>query len=430
MIKLFLTTILCIVTLGVAYAQFDKGTVLQPTTVVARHFDETGQLDKEMLSTFTYNEDGKLTRYEFLDHGLWSSYSYNDNMLMREYTSHEGGYPEYDESFNYTYENNKVKTKSHLWSQMNAPEYWLYSYDAGGRLERLDYREGYIDEYHQHWLYEYENDGKTKVESYYTSYQGFVLVMRTVYEYDESYTLLSKHMERFDAAGEITKTTMTRYAYTPDGKEESQITQTLTDGEWINTDIIRYVYDENGSITERQVGDWSEETGDWDITSKTVYELNEEESTLTVSFYKKNEEVWGWDDYGVFYIQPVFYESYLEEQQHALRFFGYDDLFGSEHINQFVFTLAETNEPTYESVEESGKLLCSVFPNPGSSRMTVQAPIENAVVRIYDLQGKMVVARPFDFSTEIGTEGWPSGMYLWEIWDGNQKEASGKWIKE
>ena len=42
----------------------------------------------------------------------------------------------------------------------------------------------------------------------------------------------------------------------------------------------------------------------------------------------------------------------------------------------------------------------------------------------------MVVARPFDFSTEIGTEGWPSGMYLWEIWDGNQKEASGKWIKE
>ena len=73
--KLYLTTILCIVTLGVAYAQFDKGTVLQPTTVVARHFDETGQLDKEMLSTFTYNEDGKLTRYEFLDHGLWSSYS-------------------------------------------------------------------------------------------------------------------------------------------------------------------------------------------------------------------------------------------------------------------------------------------------------------------------------------------------------------------
>lgn len=428
--KLYLTTILCIVTLGVAYAQFDKGTVLQPTTVVARHFDETGQLDKEMLSTFTYNEDGKLTRYEFLDHGLWSSYSYNDNMLMREYTSHGGGYPEYDESFNYTYENNKVKTKSHLWSQMNAPEYWLYSYDAGGRLERLDYREGYLDEYHQHWLYEYENDGKTKVESYYTSYQGFVLVMRTVYEYDESYTLLSKYTERFDAAGEITKTTMTRYAYTPDGKEESQITQTLTDGEWINTDIIRYVYDDNGSITERQVGDWSEETGDWDITSKTVYELNEEESTLTVSFYKKNEEVWGWDDYGVYYMQPVFYESYLEEQQHALRFFGYDDLFGSEHINQFVFTLAETNEPTYESVEEGGRLLCSVFPNPGNNRMTVQAPIENAVVRIYDLQGKMVLARPFDFSTEIGTEGWPSGMYLWEIWDGNQKEASGKWIKE
>ena len=106
--KSLITIILCTVAMGVGYAQFTDGLVLQPTSVVAKRFDASGQLIKEMTSTYSYDESGKLTGYDFPDHNLWSTYSYNDNLLMREYTRHEGGHPIYDESFNYTYENFQV----------------------------------------------------------------------------------------------------------------------------------------------------------------------------------------------------------------------------------------------------------------------------------------------------------------------------------
>ena len=39
-------------------------------------------------------------------------------------------------------------------------------------------------------------------------------------------------------------------------------------------------------------------------------------------------------------------------------------------------------------------------------------------------------AKMFDFNTSIDAQNWPSGIYLWEVWHDNQKEASGKWVKE
>ena len=71
-----------------------------------------------------------------------------------------------------------------------------------------------------------------------------------------------------------------------------------------------------------------------------------------------------------------------------------------------------------------------VYPNPGSDNLKVETPVEDAVIRFYNLQGQLMLARPFDFSTEISAEDWPSGMYLWEIWHDSQKEACGKWVKE
>ena len=87
--KSLITIILCTVAMGVGYAQFTDGLVLQPTSVVAKRFDASGQLIKEMTSTYSYDESGKLTGYDVPDHNLWSTYSYNDNLLMREYIQHE-----------------------------------------------------------------------------------------------------------------------------------------------------------------------------------------------------------------------------------------------------------------------------------------------------------------------------------------------------
>ena len=80
--------------------------------------------------------------------------------------------------------------------------------------------------------------------------------------------------------------------------------------------------------------------------------------------------------------------------------------------------------------EENQELTCGIYPNPGSTNVRIESPYENAVVRFYDLQGKLVKARLFSFSTDINAENWPSGIYVWEIWHDNQKTASGKWLKE
>lgn len=430
--KSLLTLILCTVAMGIGYAQFTDGLVLQPTSVCAKHFDASGQLIKEMTSTYGYDIEGKLTEYYFPNHSLWSTYSYNDNLLMQEYIQHGGGHPVYDESFNYTYENFQVKTKSHLWGAMNENEYWVYSYNDDGRLERIDKKDGYDSDYRRHWLYEYENGGRTKIESYYSSYDGFVLVMRTEYEYDEAYNLLSAYREKYNSSGVTTQTTLITHTYTPSGKKAEQVTQTLTDGKWVNTEIIRYVYDDNDRVTEWQVGSWSDENADWELTSRTTYELDEEALTLTVTFYKKSGDEWVWEDYDwlVNHKQPVFFEPYLVEQEHALRYYGYDDLYETEHINQFVFTLAEMNEPTYVSTEEHQSLKYSIYPNPSTGKLSALAPTEDAVIRLYNLQGQLVLARPFDFSAEINAEELPSGIYVWEIWHDSQKQAGGKWVKE
>lgn len=430
--KSLLTLILCTVAMGIGYAQFTDGLVLQPTNVCAKHFDASGQLIKEMTSTYGYDIEGKLTEYYFPNHSLWSTYSYNDNLLMQEYIQHGGGHPVYDESFNYTYENFKVKTKSHLWGAMNENEYWVYSYNDDGRLERIDKKDGYDSDYRRHWLYQYENGGRTKIESYYSSYDGFVLVMRTEYEYDEAYNLLSAYREKYNSSGVTTQTTLITHTYTPSGKKAEQVTQTLTEGEWVNTEIIRYVYDDNDRVTEWQVGSWSDENADWELTSRTTYELDEEALTLTVTFYKKSGDEWVWEDYDwlVNHKQPVFFEPYLVEQEHALRYYGYDDLYETEHINQFVFTLAEMNEPTYVSAEEHQSLKYSIYPNPSTGKLSALAPSEDAVIRLYNLQGQLVLARPFDFSAEINAEELPSGIYVWEIWHDSQKQAGGKWVKE
>ena len=326
-----------------------------------------------------------------------------------------------------------MRTKAHLWSAMESNEYWVYDYYDDGRLKRIDQKDEFDDDFHMHWLYDYEDEGRTMIENYWTSWvsQGLLLRKTTTSHYDDAFYLLDKTIESYSVEGELTQKTLTTYTYTPSGKEESEVTQTLTEGEWANTGIIRYVYDENDKVIEWQVGTWSEDTGDWELTKRATYEFDEEALTYTVSFYKKDGEEWGWDAY-YFYLtdpQPVFFESHLKEPEHALRFYGYDGS-DSEYIGQFVFTLVEMNEPNYEGTEENQELTCGIYPNPGSTNVRIESPYENAVVRFYDLQGKLVKARLFSFSTDINAENWPSGIYVWEIWHDNQKTASGKWLKE
>ena len=75
-------------------------------------------------------------------------------------------------------------------------------------------------------------------------------------------------------------------------------------------------------------------------------------------------------------------------------------------------------------------VFATVLPNPGKDEVTIKAPVRNALIRFFDLQGRLLLAKPFDFNITFNTGDWTQGIYLWEIWNGARREASGKWIKE
>ena len=114
------------------------------------------------------------------------------------------------------------------------------------------------------------------------------------------------------------------------------MTQTLMDGEWVNSSIVQYVYDDKNRVIEYQTWLWSAENENWNNTKKIVYDFNDEEQKLTVSFRKKANGEWIWDYYSG---QTLLYEPDLEEWKKALT--NYNSL----TINQFEFDLH------YETIE-------------------------------------------------------------------------------
>lgn len=430
--KVFLTLISTFMAICVGYTQNMDGLIAQPTHIIGKRINASGEVTKIVESDFTYYEDGKPHTFTIPDYELSTNYRFEEDYLSKEDTWHSAGHPILEEIIQYTYEDCKVKTSEHYWSQgYNYSEYWEYSYGEDGRLARKDYLHGVpgVTDFHQHYLYEYENDGKTKTENYWTSWvdEGWKLRKKTIFQYDEEFNVVTRHIENYSVDGELTSSTLDTYSYTASGKQETQITQTLTEDEWVNTSIMRYVYDDNEQVVEQQNGSWSTENGVWNINRRVVFELSEDGTTYTVSFYKKNGEDWVWD---VFNNQTIFFGSALANQQRTMRFYQKEEYNGLGNINQFEIMLVYTDEPIYLDANENSQVSYNAYPNPGRDNLRVVAPTEDAVIRFYNLRGQLMLARPFDFSTEINAEGWPSGMYLWEIWHDSQKEAYGKWVKE
>lgn len=428
--KSILTLISVFIALSAGHAQSLEGIIAQPTHIIGKRINTSGEVTMTLEADFNYYEDGKPHTFSIPDYFLSTTYKFEDDYFCRESTSHDAGHPLLDEYIIYTYEDGKIKTIKHSWSHDYAvSEFWLYSYGDDGRLDRKDYKDDMEEDFHRHFLYEYENDGKTKIQNYWTSWanEGMRLRQTIVYQYDDTYHLNTRLIENYSLEGELTGSTLDTYTYTVGGKQETQITQTLTDGEWANTSIMRYVYDDNEQVVEQQDGSWSDEKGEWDINRRVVFEISEDGATYTVSFYKKSDDEWVWD---VFNNQTIFFGSALANQQRTMRFYQNEVYNGMGKINQFEISLVYTEEPVYMGEDENNRTECCVYPNPGIGNLKVEAPLEDAVIRFYNLQGQLMLARPFDFNTEISTEDWPSGMYLWEIWHDNQKQAWGKWIKK
>ena len=413
-------------------AQEPAENIAQPQNCIGRRINSSGEVTREYNASFSYAPDGKLDRFQSSEWGVSSSYAYEDDFLTTVRTRHEGTWPFYSDVLSYTYEDGRIKLESHLWEYMNANEYVEYTYYEDGRLARKDYATYHPEDVYGCSVFEYLNGGKTRRETYSAqSFQGTSPVVGPKYritcQYDDRYSLLSEQKDQYDASGEVTNSTRVTYTYNAYGRLETEVSQTLDGKGWVNNSIHKYLYDGSGKVAEQQDGTWSAATADWNITKKAIHEYSSDGMIYTVSFYKKSGDDWVRD---IFNYQRLFFAPELKRQQEALNCFAYEDLLGSAQINQFEFELIHTKKPTYHSVTKTGQPQFNVYPNPGKGDITISAPVENCVVRFYDIQGRMMLAMPIDFNATISTGNWTPGVYVWEIWNGTYKEASGKWVKE
>ena len=319
-----------------------------PNHIVGRTLNDAGQVTNEYPSDFIYDENGTLTRYDFPTM-LSSTYSFIDypSMVSSVYISYFG-HPIITENHTYQYNDfNQIMHSAHIHS-MDGIAYYDYLYDDNHKLTQInhDVTDPYDPdyEYHTRHTYEYEDNNRTRIDTYYAGYETMFLNTRTTNHYNERMRLLTCQTEKYNNAGEITSNTLKTYLYTESNKTDYVITQTLNNGVWVNSGITHFLFDDKDRIIEYQTGSWSEENGDWIISHKMLYDYNDEDQKLTLSFRKKANGEWVWDSYSG---QTLFYEPDLKEWEQALN--NYNNL----NINQFELDLHYMmQEITFPSLSE------------------------------------------------------------------------------
>ncbi len=289
-----------------------------PGHVIGRSYDNSGQVTHEYPSEFIYDQDGKLTNFSFPSH-LYTTFNFFEyptmpNSILTEYGGHPYTYDRYD----YVYVSNHLIHSSAYNSLDDIWAYFDYYYDANWHMTK---KEKTVTNYYYNVLntYQYEDNFRTVIDSCFYGYESLPLRTITTSHYDERQRILNAYTDTFNDNGEITSSLLQTYVYTPNNKTDSIISQTLTDGEWVNTSYTHYVYDNMKRVVEYQTGLWSAEEACWNISKKTTYDFDDEEQKLIVSFFKMNGDEWERD---CFTDQTIFYDPELIEWQKAISYYN------------------------------------------------------------------------------------------------------------
>jgi hypothetical protein len=83
------------------------------------------------------------------------------------------------------------------------------------------------------------------------------------------------------------------------------------------------------------------------------------------------------------------------------------------------------------SVHEANKTSISLVPNPSSDIVRVVAANSNAVdhVNIFNIEGQLLKEIPKSQLTSINMESFPTGIYIFEIWNNDSNKTRIKFIK-
>ena len=75
--------ILGLVAMNTVLAQNYDAQVLQPTHVIGKRINSSGEITKILESDFTYSDNGKLYKYDFDEFALSTTYSFEDDFLTK-----------------------------------------------------------------------------------------------------------------------------------------------------------------------------------------------------------------------------------------------------------------------------------------------------------------------------------------------------------
>ena len=126
-------------------------------------------------------------------------------------------------------------------------------------------------------------------------------------------------------------------------------------------------------------------------------------------------------------------------QDNGVIFLGYirymqdNEIFNEPYIVKFPASAFDPDN--IEEAHAHGLHLAVAYPNPGGDVMNIRTGLRNAVLTVYDLQGRKIHEQEItDDVTSIDASNWQSGTYIWKLGMRNEelgmKEVeSGKWVK-
>ena len=303
-----------------------------------------------------------------------------------------------------------------------------------------------IEDYHctDSVLYQYDNSGRIDHETMYTRIYGVLSLSEEIdYSYNKSvvektttgysnghwgdWVILERKTQTFGDDGTLLSietetyenpTTLETYSYDGEGRITSILTQTLTEGEWVNTKLLEYTYDGNGHLILAEIKSWQEE--EFVHANRAVYELNEAGYPAVVDFQKWNGEEWVQGTWKAgFYI---FKDPYLSRQN---AFLCRTD---AKHIE---ISYTNTELPAYDVEEHPTEhAFATICPNPTNSTFTVTGKNLKSAEVLNALGQRVATAKGKGETLQIDIANLPAGVYFVNITDEEGRKCVRKVVKE
>lgn len=273
-----------------------------------------------------------------------------------------------------------------------------FRYDKNGNLiENISY-EWYANQWVKGMKYEYafdsEGNNTLSVTYIWVDTEWVNIYSKEEYSYDDKDKLSLTTDYQWDGAQWV-NSYQNEFTY---GSNEELLTivySSWNGNSWSNPEKFENIYDSSGNITQTTISYLEEEQ--WLVDQTIDYE--EEELDLKVLFNHK-------------LLRMVYFEGD-----------------GENWLMESDFTLVYSEQNISGISQENSGNRMSVYPNPASSQLTfiLEGLADNFQIKIFDIQGKVVISQLAENNTPISLDALNDGVYFYSL-KSKGKNFSGKLV--